>query len=259
MFVDVEFLSAFKTAAIRPSSPQSALVSLATVLANAPAIGALRIRVADAYGPESAWARASLVRTEGIPVGAALHRAFQSKKVSLPLLKTLELDAFSDVSPLLRVAPNLERLRLYMSSGFAQLTNAEVVAALRCVPHLRHLVYSPESLRVTTVMEEAEAALAQNIGLEFVEKDFSAELLMAIGKALPELESLDLQTRWHGEEIAYALSDAPITSKVSATLFPHTTKIDIPSRSTGLAGRCSIFTQNQAPRLPSVSLHHQGL
>lgn len=206
---------AFKTASIRPTSTRSVTVSLANILARTPSLGALRIRVAESCGPNSAWARTSLVRTEGIPIGPALHNAFLRHPVSFPLLKKLELDVFSDIAPLLRVVPNLEDLRLYMSSGFVQPTNAEIVAALRHVPHLRRLVYSPASLRITSVIEEAEAAVSQEPNVQFEEKDYSAELLIAIGKRLPKLEVLDLRARCHSEDIHFVSSDAPITPEVS--------------------------------------------
>ena len=127
----------------------------------------------------------------------------QEFESSLPRLTTIELDSFSDVAPLLRLAPNLENLRVYLPSGFAQYTNAEFVEALRFVPHLKTLVYSPESLRVTSTIHEVQAAISEDPDVVFEQSDYSAELLIAIAKALPILESLDLRTRFHGEEIVF--------------------------------------------------------
>ena len=198
-------------------SHSSIFLSLANVLGATPSLTALRIRVAHSCGPESAWARTSLVRADGIPVGAALERAFTLRKTALvlPQLKTLELDAFSDIGPLLRLGPNLENLRVYMPSGFAQCTNAEFVDALRFVPLLKTLVYSPESLRVTSTIHEVQAAISDDPEAVFEQSDYSAELLIAIAKALPMLESLDLRTRFHGEEIVFPASTELLTPEVS--------------------------------------------
>jgi hypothetical protein len=217
IFVDAELLASLKTASLHFVSNPSPFVSLVKVFGATPSLSALRIRVAHSFGPESAWARTSLVRADGIPVGAALERAFTLQKMTsvLPKLKTLELDAFSDIAPLLRLGPNLENLRVYMPSGFAQCTNAEFVEALRFVPRLKTLVYSPESLRVTSTIHEVQAAISEDPEAVFERSDYSAELLIAIARALPMLEFLDLQTRFHGEEIVFPASTESLASEVS--------------------------------------------
>lgn len=217
IFVDAELLASLKTASLHPGSIPSPFISLARVLSAAPFLRALRIRIAHSCGPESAWARTSLVRADGVPVGAALKRAFMAQNLesSLPQLTTIELDAFSDVAPLLRLAPNLENLRVYLPSGFAQCTNAEFVEALRLVPHLKTLVYSPESLRVTSTIHEVQAAISEDPDVVFEQSDYSAELLIAIAKVLPMLESLDLRTRFHGEELVFPAGAEFITPEVS--------------------------------------------
>ena len=217
MFVDAELLASLKTASLRPMFNSSPFDSLVKVIGHTPSLSALRIRVAHSHGPESAWARTSLIRADGIPVGAALERAFTLQNIApvLPQLKTLELDAFSDIGPLLRLGPNLENLRVYMPSGFAQCTNAEFIDALRFVPLLKTLVYSPESLRVTSTLHEVQAAISEDPQAVFEQSDYSAELLTAIAKALPMLESLDLRTRFHGEEIVFPASTELLTPEVS--------------------------------------------
>ena len=87
--------------------------------------------------------------------------------------------------------------------------------ALRLVPHLKTLVYSPESLRVTSTIHEVQAAISEDPDVEFEQSDYSAELLFAIAKTLPMLESLDLRTRFHGEEIVFPASAEFITPEVS--------------------------------------------
>jgi hypothetical protein len=198
-------------------SNQSLFLSLTKILSATPSLSAFRIRVAHLCGPESAWARTSLVRADGIPIGAALEHAFTLQKIAfvLPQLKTLELDAFSNIAPLLRLGPNLENLRVYMPSGFSQCTNADFVEALRCVPRLKTLVYSPESLRVTSTIHEVQAAISEDPEFVFEQSDYSAELVIAIAKALPLLEFLDLQTRFHGEDIVFSSSTESLTPEVS--------------------------------------------
>ena len=74
-------------------------------------------------------------------------------------------------------------------------------------------------MRVTSTLEEVQAAMAvdnedeETMEAAAVEVDYSAELLRDIGKALPALESLSLQVRWHGDEMLFPANEASITSQ----------------------------------------------
>lgn len=229
--MDGDFLAAFKASAFQYTAPRSVFLSLGKVLAHTPSISALRIRVAQSVGAESAWSRTNLLRVDGIPIARAIERSLPAS-LKLTSLKTIELDAFSGVAPLLRISPNLENLHVSQPSGFAQYTNAEFVEALSSVSHLKTLVYTPESLRVTSTLREVQAAMAvdnedeEEMEFDGNEVDYSAELLKDIGKALPALESLSLQMRWHGDEMVFPASEASVTPQVRPSDFTHRLSLD---------------------------------
>lgn len=128
-------------------------------------------------------------------------------------LKTIQLDALSDVAPLLRIAPNLEDLRMRLPCGYAQYTNHEFVAALQYVPNLRRLTYSAESLRIN-IFQENVLTDTLEIAMDQRDEDSSVELICSIGKMLPRLELLDLQSRWYGDEILFPSYEECISSEV---------------------------------------------
>ena len=213
--MDGDFLASFKASAMQYAAPQSVFFALSKVLAHSTSISALRVRVSESTGPNSAWSRTNILRVDGIPIARALVHSLPSS-LQLRSLKTIELDGFSGVAPLLRAAPNLETLRVSQPSGFAQYTNSEFVDALSFVPRLKELVYTPESLRVTSTWGEVQAAVfvdneEETAEVAIAEVDYSAELLGEIGKALPVLESLSLQVRWHGDEMVFPASEASMT------------------------------------------------
>lgn len=210
IFLDVDFFASFKTFATRPPSSSSPYTSLITILRHSPSISALRILVAESTGDNSPWTRTALQRPDGIPVANALSVLLSSSssskkalKFKLPCLKTLELDALSDIAPLLRLAPNLENLKLNLPNGFAAYTNAQLVEGLKNVPSLKCLSYAAESLRVTPYDEdEGEGEMR------------GAELLMMIGEVLPCVEVLDLQARWYGDEVMFPLAVEAVSPEV---------------------------------------------
>jgi hypothetical protein len=174
------------------------------VIGQTPYLRALRILVAESKGERSPWSRSFLIRPDGIPVGNVLQSSL-AHVGKLKRLKTIQLDAFSDIAPLLRIAPNLESLSMRLPSGYAQYTNEGFVYALRYVPRLRRLAYSAESLRIAQ-SERAEAVdlfEGELISMDTRGETGSADLVAAIGKALPKLEFLDLQSRWYGDEILF--------------------------------------------------------
>lgn len=227
IFMDADFLNSFRSWAFGGPIWQSPYTALTEVFRNAKNLEALRIRVAQLTGAYSAWRRTPISRPEGIPLGLALTRALATampanRKLELHKLNILELDAFSDIAPLLRLTPNLQRLRLELSAGFAQCVNTEFIEALRHTPHLKELIYTPESLRVSSSPMWFDAILAivdfdhlDGDGDEDSEEDRSAELLNAIGDKLSHLEFLDLQRRWYREDsVVFPRSEEVVTPEV---------------------------------------------
>lgn len=230
--MDAEFLSTFVNWAFGGAIWQSPYVALAAVLQQTNNLRALRIRVAHAIGSRSAWRRTLVSRPDGIPIGLAFSRALASlpaeQKLDLSHLTTLELDAFSDVAPLLLLTPNLERLRLELNAGYAQCINTEFVDALQHVPHLKELIYTPESLRVSNPQIWGLEAMLAIVDVDHPddEEDRSAELVETIGKRLPDLESLELQRRWYsGQAIVFPASEEPLTAEVRVDSGPITSEL----------------------------------
>ena len=155
-------------------------------------------------GERSPWTHSFLIRPDGIPVGNVLKSAL-AHVGKLRHLRSIRLDAFSDIAPLLRIAPNLECLSMRLPLGYVQYTNEEFVSALRYVPHLRQLAYSAESLRITQSERDEAGGLFDDdlVSMGIRDESGSADLIAAIGKALPKLELLDLQSRWYGDEILF--------------------------------------------------------
>lgn len=200
-------------------SATSPFAVLGQVLSQTPSLRALRILVAESTGERSPWTRAFLHRPDGIPVGNVLKSALAYVN-SLRYLTIIQLDAFSDIAPLLRIAPNLESLHMRLPSGYAQYINPELVSALRNVPNLRELKYSAGSLHVYTLSRDRDMNIfmneAEDVNLR--DESGSAELVAAFGKILPRLESLDLQSRWYGDEILFPMHLEHILPDVSYSL-----------------------------------------
>jgi len=179
---------------------QSPYISLAHILSHANHLQALRIRVAEPSGARTAWRKFGLARAGGIIFGRALDAVWPTSlpKNVLSNLRILEMDGFQDVEPLVRLAPHLRYLRMALSAGYSQAVNDEIVRTLRCVPELRHLSYTPDTLRLTNADDN----------------NSSVGLLLAIGKSLPCLETLDLQTRYHRHSIYLCSSSQQLVQEV---------------------------------------------
>lgn len=221
----MEFLNAFRTWAFSFPVPQSPYTALLSILHDAYKLQALRIRVAQNSGPGFAWKRPLYSLPHGIPFGLTLTRALSAlpsnRRIDLQNLKVLELDAFSDVEPLLRLTPNLERLRLELNGGFAPCINGELIDALKHVPRLRELMYTPESFRVSSSpLRDLETMLGAIIDDGHMDqggqKDRSVELLKMIALRVPSLERLDLQRRWYMErDVILPANEEPINPEAS--------------------------------------------
>ncbi len=225
IFLDCAFLDAFKSwSSLRSQysiNSYSPFVSLSGILAHTPEIRALRILVAKSSGADCAWTRYPLGRALGIPMtlpiqshlAASPHGAF-----ILPSLRILQLDGFQGITPLLRLAPNLEVLHMRISAGFAHSVNDELVKAVRHVPKLRELAYTPYSLGLSPhVFENGDEGTKASEAYA-LRNPSSVSMLKALGDALPHLRILDLKTRWHGNEILFCSSSEPIDAEVSKPL-----------------------------------------
>lgn len=227
--MDIEFLDAWMTAALvgaqhSASGYESIFTSLTHILSRTPALRSLRIRVAENSGIRSAWRRFALSQATGLPFGPAFQEALEvndAKSFTLPMLHTLEMDGFEDISPLLQLTPNLSCLRMCLSAGFAQRGNMELVEALKLVPGLKELAYTPESLRLHGWTGPRDDEFPDHGGIDLEMEpvevpESSVEFIKALGQTLPGLETLDLHTRWFGgNEIYFCASAKPIEVEVS--------------------------------------------
>lgn len=174
---------------------------LFTLLSRASRLEALRIQVAELHGERSAWRRFTLRRECCISMDKSMRPIiFSTKKFIANNLLRVELDGFQDIECLLCLAPNLVVLRLAASTGFSLDANKNLAKALKHVPHLQELTYSPESMGV-------DGSFGANPDVE---------LLAAIAQHLPILETLDLQTRWFGYDINFAASLHPVDPQASS-------------------------------------------
>lgn len=183
------------------NSPFAALIH---ILGRTTQLRALRIRVAEPVGGRTAWRKFSLARASGIEFGRVFN-ALHTDAVAircLPKLRILELDGFQNIEPLLQLAPNLNTLRISISAGYSQSVNDELVKALRCVTKLEHLAYTPDTLRLTH-----KGQCSKHAGT-------SVDMLFALADLLPNLETLDLQTRHHRHAIYLLSSSEPLVENV---------------------------------------------
>jgi len=208
------------------SAYNDACHSLANILSKTPRLTKLRLTTSD----PSAWDAFPLMHAHGISIQKSLQHALHSSSLppfTLPNLRKLELHGIEGIAPLLQLAPNLESLHLLLSAGFALGVNRELVEALDFVPNLKVLAYSPDTLRLQspTASPDANARTLnddentgvngnENMGSRLPPSRGSADLLIAISRKLPLLESLDLQTRWFGESTYFCSSSEPISPEV---------------------------------------------
>ncbi|KAF8328550.1 uncharacterized protein EI90DRAFT_3064554 [Cantharellus anzutake] len=242
IFMNNDFLDKWRMFTMAGASPQSPHSALLTVLCKTPSLLSLRIRVAKLTGPDSAWTKSALYAARDIPVGHAFSEAYDelNTKFKLQNLKALELDAFEDIEPLLILTPNILSLKVVVSGGFEQTSNAGFVKALRSVPKLRHLTYTPETLRVKGSIRGINVLLDGIVDDDDDDDDDdveasegSIELLTKIGESCSDLETLDLETRWYGlDEIHFPASPEPLdpASLLSISpLFPNLRYLHLPS------------------------------
>ena len=216
VFLDADFFESckfwgFVRNGSGPPGCSSPYDCLAKILSQTPRLQHFRIRVATST---STWA-SLYKRPFAIPLSDALMRS--RFPISLPNLKTLELDCFGDLHKLLAATPNLRILRLRVSGGFPEDTNHDLVRSLAYVPKLEELSYTASTLR----MKEFGSGMRGPAGDEddawgtpgdgpvilpnpdaIREKEARAKLKLIenIGKALPHLQHLDLQARWIGRK-----------------------------------------------------------
>lgn len=183
--------------------------SLASILSKTPLLRDLRVLAADA----SSWNAFPLVHAHGISV----HKAFQNSlhtipPFTLPYLRSIELNGIEGISPLLRLAPGLESLSVSLTAGFGLSVNRDMVETFKLVPRLKKLAYTPDTLRLESINTDGQDDIDA-----FAASRGSADFLVSIGKSLPLLESLDLQTKWFGESTYFCSSSEPIRATVSVT------------------------------------------
>lgn len=234
--MDDKFLDAWRSwALIGPNSPiagrKSIYVTLSNILARSPKLHSLRICVGETKCPRSA-SKLALCRATGLPFGPALTDAIKISEqpaLFLPSLRTLEMDGFEDIAGILQLAPNLVSLRACLSAGLSQRPNVDLIHALKYVPKLRELTYTPESLRVQNLVVkaevipvEAEAGTEATEEVEEVEEaekpkvdESVLECVRVLGQLLPELERLDLQTKWFGNGTSGPSTNETVNAEVS--------------------------------------------
>ena len=229
--MDGDFLKAFESFEISHYSPEATSYDahcpfscLITILSRTSHMHTLRMHIAHGLGTHSSWQHFSLARVAGIPMGRALADALRHvDEFDLPSLRVLELDGFQDVECLLKLSPQLQRLKLRMSAGFGLGINEQLVEALRYVPGLKELSYDPITLGLPRNVMEDEGEVEE---LEYEEQqdeeihssvgsgDSSCDMLVALGQALPNLEVLELQSRWFGSIVLFCGSSEPLSADV---------------------------------------------
>lgn len=201
--MDVEFLEAWRAHAFdNHYIPKESLYGvLIGLLCQTPRIITLRMRVAEMLGVRSGWGKFAMSHRNngcyGIPIGRAIGEAIRTTGIlSIPSLRSLEMDGFQDIELLVKLAPNLEALTMCMSGGFAPYVNAELVWALQGSPILKRLVYTPTSLDLDASVLRLPAGKRETSGS-------TLGLLEAIGRLVPHLEALDLQARTFDESVEF--------------------------------------------------------
>lgn len=204
IFMDVEFLETWRAHAFRSVGSETLYGVLLRILSQIPDISILRMRVAELHGVRSGWGKFAMSNRNngsyGIPIGRAIGDALcRVPMARMSSLKVLEMDGFQDIELLVRMAPNLESLSMCMSGGFAPYVNAELVWALLGAPNLRRLVYTPTSLDLN------EGVLAETKSSDDVPDNGESmlRLLHVLGRLVPKLEELDLQTRAFDDTIEF--------------------------------------------------------
>lgn len=213
--------------------------TLANILSRTPSIQSLRILVADNNGPRSAWRKFGSSPALGVAFSAAFADACSSiESFTLSMLTTIELDGFESLSSLLRITPNLTSLSARMSGGFSQASNVELAEAVKFVPGLKTLEYTPESLRMYSApasREETNYPVHGDVDLEMIPLEInesSVEFVKSIAQTLPQLETLDLTSRSFGTEVSFCSAATPIRSEdlnEALVALPNIKNLSLPS------------------------------
>lgn len=213
--MDVEFYDSWQSWAFmntlqrtellaQKSPPISPYALLAYVLSLTNSLEVLRIRNAESHGPRSSWNKFARSRAIATPFGVGFENSFEMEgpfnitDIHLSKLKRIELDGFDDVEPLLALTPNLEVLRLSLSTGFPQGATLDLIEALTRTPKLRELMFTPEALHVPG-LDPAGTEVDPN-------STKPPNIIDVIGGRLPNLEALDLRAYWHGDDVQFVQS-----------------------------------------------------
>ena len=160
-------------------------ITFARLLSQASRLRSMSFKVAESFGPGSVWRKFEATRLSALSLGP-MKDAFTtlssglSHDFALVNLTSLRVDAFEGLGPLLRICPNLRELNIFNSGGFDTAATERLMECLPYVPQLRSLSFTPSTIA------------------SYRREHNSAWLMKAIGKNLPLLEKLSLQTRWLG-------------------------------------------------------------
>ena len=235
--MDVEFYDSWQSWAFMNTVQRTELLSqnptpispyahLASVLSQTYSLEALRIRMAESHGPRSAWNKFSRSRAIAAPFGVGFENSFEKvgsfpvelniAAIRLPKLKTIELDGFDDVEPLLALTPSLEVLRMSLSAGFPQSAGLDLIEALAHTPKLRELTFTSGALHLPGL----DSAVA---GIDPTHPR-PPNVVDVIGRRLPKLEVLDLRAYWHGDDTHFVHSIEYLNQDVSNDILAKVTR-----------------------------------
>lgn len=226
LYLDSSFLHSWRTYLDESSQGPTSFfagpaifITFARILSQTPHLRSLSFKVAESIGPSSVWRKfgsspSSILSLEPIQEAFALPPSFHMsgpKERSFPEMTALRVDGFEGLGPLLRMCPNLQVLDVLNSGGFDNTATEKLLRHIRSLPHLKSLAFSPNSIARATS--------------ENGESQHSAGLVKAIGKAVPSLERLSLQTRWLG----YGVFLVPLGAEAEVRMPSHRVQIFIRS------------------------------
>jgi hypothetical protein len=257
IFMDVEFYDSWQSWAFMNTLQRTELLSqnptpvspyalLASVLSQTYYLEALRIRIAESHGPRSAWNKFSRSRAIAAPFGLGFENSFEevgSFRVELSLadirlsrLKRIELDGFDDIEPLLALTPNLEVLRMSLSTGYPQSAILDLIEAIVRTPKLRELTFPPGALHLPG-LDAATARVDPR----------PPNIIDVIGRRLPDLEVLDLRTYWHGDDVHFVHSIEYLNQDVSNDISTKLTRCSLFPFTSGFTGFVAVSAKCAHP------------